>query len=46
MEGLPASSIARFMETSPLVQPQFPNPHLWLEPTHLTYPGYDLIPSK
>ena len=29
-----------------LSDPQFSNPHLWLESTHLPYPGWDHILSK
>ena len=46
MEYLPASSIARSTEASPLVRPAILNPHLWLETTHLPYSGYDHILSK
>lgn len=48
MEDLLASSIAHLMGGGylRLSDPQFPNPHLWLEATRLPYAGYAPILSK
>lgn len=47
MEDLLASSIAHLMGGYlRLSDPQFPNPHLWLEATRLPYAGYAPILSK
>ena len=44
--GHVASSIAHSWGHLCLSDPQFSNPHLWLENSRLPYPGYDHILSK